>query len=140
MFKRILLAVLSLSLFSLNVCVAQAPDKESAAVAAAEQWLALIDTGKYAESWKESAAYFRNAISQQQWQQSLSAVRAPLGKVISRAVKTKKYLTAVPGAPAGEYVVIHFATSYEKKAAALEMVTPMLDKDGKWRVSGFYIH
>ena len=39
----------------------------------------------------------------------------------------------------GEYVVIQFETSFENKKAAVETVTPMMDKDGIWRVSGYYI-
>ncbi|MGB5422961.1 MAG: DUF4019 domain-containing protein [Desulfobacterales bacterium] len=27
----------------------------------------------------------------------------------------------------------------ENKASAVETITPMLDKDGQWRVSGYYI-
>ncbi len=43
------------------------------------------------------------------------------------------------GAPDGEYVVIQFETSFEHKRSAIETVTPMMDRDGKWRVSGYYI-
>jgi hypothetical protein len=28
---------------------------------------------------------------------------------------------------------------FENKKAAIETVTPMHDKDGKWKVSGYYI-
>ena len=45
----------------------------------------------------------------------------------------------MPGAPDGEYVVIQFETSFENKKHAIETVTPMMDKDGTWRVSGYYI-
>lgn len=48
-------------------------------------------------------------------------------------------MTSLPGAPDGKYVVIQYDTSFENKKAAVETVTPMLDKDGKWRVSGYYI-
>jgi len=41
--------------------------------------------------------------------------------------------------PDGEYVVIQYDSSFEHKQSAVETVTPMLDKDGKWRVSGYYI-
>ena len=34
----------------------------------------------------------------------------------------------------GKYVY-----SFGNKKAAVETITPMLDKDGKWRVSGYYI-
>ncbi len=119
--------------------IAAEPEKEKAAVAAAEKWVALVDGGKYAESWKEAAEYFKNAVKQGQWEQMARAVRHPLGKLVSRKVKTSAYKTALPGAPDGEYVVITFKTSFENKKTAIETVTPMLDKDGKWRVSGYFI-
>lgn len=119
--------------------IAAEPEKEKAAVAAAEKWVALVDGGKYAESWKEAAAYFRNAVRQAQWEQLARAVRQPLGKLVSRKVKATTYKTALPGAPDGEYVIIEFETSFENKKAAIETVTPMLDKDGQWRASGYFI-
>ena len=115
------------------------PEAETAAVAAAESWLSLVDGEKYAESWDEAAEFFKGAIPKEQWRQTMQAVRKPLGKNLSRALKSKSYRTALPGAPDGEYVVIQFKTSFENKKSTVETVTPMLDKDGKWRVSGYYM-
>ena len=115
------------------------PGKEKAAVIAAEKWVSLVDAGKYAESWKEAAGYFKAAVSQEKWEQALQSVRKPLGKIISRKVKTKTYQTTLPGAPDGEYVFIQFETSFQNKEFAIETVTPMMDKDGQWRVSGYFI-
>jgi hypothetical protein len=112
---------------------------EKAAVEAAEAGLKLIDDGKYADSWKESAGFFKKAITQEKWIASLKAVRDPLGKKLSREVLGKKHVTQLPGAPPGEYVIIQFKTSFENKKSAIETYTPMLDKDGKWRMSGYYI-
>lgn len=70
---------------------------------------------------------------------ALHATRDPLGKLVSRKLKSADYKTSLPGAPDGQYVVIQYETSFEHKQSALETVTPMLDKDGKWRVSGYYI-
>ena len=114
-------------------------DKEKAAIAVAEKWLIMVDEGKYAESWKEAAEYFKTAVKQEQWEQLLQAGRKPLGKLVSRKVKSANYKTSLPGAPDGEYVVIQFKTSFENKKTGIETVTPMMDKDGKWRVSGYYI-
>jgi len=86
-----------------------------------------------------AAALFRNAIKPEQWEQSMQAVREPLGKLLSRKVLNKAYKSSLPGAPDGEYVVIQFETSFENKKSAVETVTPMMDKDGIWRVSGYYI-
>jgi hypothetical protein len=126
-------------LLSVGVVAAGDSDKGKAAVAAAEEWLTMVDDGKYVQSWKEAAQYFKNAVKQEQWEQSLQAVRNPLGKLISRQVKSKTYTTSLPGAPDGEYVVIQFKSSFENKKSAIETVTPMMDKDAKWRVSGYYI-
>ena len=114
-------------------------EKEKTAVISAQKWLGLIDVGKYTESWKEAADYFRNSIGQEQWEKSLQAVRKPLGKLVTRKVKTRSFQTSLPGAPDGEYVVIQFETSFEDKKTAIETVTPMLEKNGRWRVAGYYI-
>jgi hypothetical protein len=124
---------------SVITAIAQNSDKEKTAVSAAEKWLSMVDEGKYSESWQEAAEYLRNAINQEQWNQSLRAVRKPLGKVVSRQMQSATYQTSLPGAPDGEYVVIQFHTSFENKKAAIETVTPMMDQDGQWRVSGYYI-
>jgi hypothetical protein len=119
--------------------LAQEPEKEKAAVKAAKEWLSLVDSGNYGKSWKETAQYFRNAVTEAEWEQSLKAHRSPLGKLKSREVKSAVYQTSLPGAPDGGYVVIQFVTSFENKKSAIETVTPMLDKDGSWRVTGYYI-
>jgi hypothetical protein len=126
-------------LLSVGVVDARDAKKEKAAVAAAEKWLTMVDDGKYVESWMEASEYFKNAVEQEQWEQSLQAVRNSLGKLISRKIKSKTYMTSLPGAPDGEYVVIQFESSFESKKSAIETVTPMLDRDAKWRVSGYYI-
>lgn len=115
------------------------PEEEKAAIEAAKSWLALVDSSKYEESWEESATLFQGAVSKDNWVKSLQSVRAPLGNLISREVKSKEYHTTLPGAPEGEYVVIQFNTSFDNKKSAIETVTSMLDKDNEWRVSGYYI-
>jgi hypothetical protein len=138
--KKILAsAVVFLMLVSTTSFASQAADKEKMAVTAAKNWLALVDSGKYSKSWKQAAEYFRTAINPEQWEQSLTAVRKPLGAVISRKLKSATYKTSLPGAPDGEYIVIQFNTSFRNKKAAVETVTPMYERDGVWRVSGYFI-
>jgi hypothetical protein len=112
---------------------------EQLAQQSAERWLALSDSGKYAESWESAAQLFKSAVSKDQWQGMLHAARDPLGKVVSRTLKSASYTKSLPGAPDGQYVVIQYDTSFEHKQSAVETITPMLDKDGQWRVSGYYI-
>ncbi len=112
---------------------------EKNAQSAAEAWLSLVDAGKYSQSWSEAAASFKRAIDAPGWEKALDGVRPALGAMVSRTVKSATYATTLPGAPDGEYVVIVFNTSFEKKASAVETVTPMKDPDGRWRVSGYFI-
>ena len=112
---------------------------EKAAGDSANKWLALVDAGHYATSWDEAAQVFKNAVSKEQWADTLKASRAPLGKMKSRQLKSATYQTSLPGAPDGQYVVIQYESSFEQKTSAVETVTPMMDKDGYWRVSGYFI-
>ena len=102
-------------------------------------WLALIDDGRYGEGWDHAAQYLKSAVDRRQLVAALSAVRKPLGRVISRKLRSKKYMTSLPGVPDGDYVVIHYATSFEKKRSAVETITPVLEPDGTMKVSGYYI-
>ena len=139
MFRRtVCFAVIGLVLGT-TALMADESDREKAAIASAKEWLSIVDEGKYIESWKESSEYFRQAIKQDQWEQAVQAVRKSLGKLVSRKVMSASYRTSLPGAPDGQYVVIKFNTSFENKKSAIETVTPKMDKDGMWRVSGYYI-
>jgi hypothetical protein len=119
--------------------IAQNASKEKAAVTSAETWLGLIDKGEYAESWKETASYFRDNVSEQKWDQAMQGTRKPLGKMISRKLKTSAYKTSLPGAPDGEYVIMQFDTSFANKKSAVETVTDVLGKDGQWKAVGYFI-
>lgn len=139
MIRKILCFVVIGIFLGVTAVVADSSGREKAAIASAEKWLKLVDQGKYIESWKESADYFKLAVSQEQWAQAMKSGREPLGKLISRKVANALYTTSLPGAPDGQYVVIQFNTSFENKKSGIETVTPMVDKDGRWRVSGYYI-
>jgi hypothetical protein len=125
----------------LLVPAAYADEKEEVAKArrAAAAWLALTDGGKYSESWDAAAALFKAAITKPDWEKALKSARSPLGALKSRKLKSATFARTLPGAPDGEYVVIQFDAQFVNKAAAIETVTPMREKDGSWRVSGYYI-
>lgn len=131
--------VLGLLVLLSTGAAAQESGDVAAAVGAAQAWLAKVDAGAYAESWVDAAMYFKGAVTREQWERSLQAVRAPLGNRLSRQVQSKTYKRELPGAPDGEYVVIQFQTAFENKRSAIEVVTPMKDADGAWRVSGYFI-
>lgn len=112
---------------------------ENDALKAAEQWLSIIDASSYGESWKNTAALFQKEVSQEMFVNQLGTVRKPLGEFLSLKLGGAKYTPPLPGAPDGEYVVLQFETSFANKKTAIETVTPMLEKDGQWKVSGYYV-
>ena len=112
---------------------------EVAAESAAAAWLEVVDIGQYQESWHQTADFFKNAVPQEKWMQSMQDLRNPLGRNLSRDPKSTRYSTTLHGAPDGEYVVIKLESTFENKAAAQEMITLMLETDGQWRVAGYYL-
>ena len=109
------------------------------AQSAATTWLALTDAAKYGPSWDEASSLFKASITKANWETALKGARAPLGTLKARKLKAATFTRTAPGAPDGEHVVIQFDTQFENKAAAVETVPPMREKDGSWRVSGYFI-
>ena len=125
------------ALFAATARAADTP--EDLAQRAAESWLKLTDAGDGGASWEQAAKAFKGAVTKEQWTAAIAAVLPPLGKVVSRTVKSRQYAEKLPGAPDGKYVIIQYDTVFENRASAVETVTPMLDPDGIWRVAGYFI-
>ena len=127
-------------LFGLNLSPALADSAaEKAASAAATIWLGQIDSANYADSWKNASAYFRGAMAEKNWIDALNGSRKPVGKLLLRKLNNAKSAKSVPGAPDGNYVVMQFDTNFSNKKGAVETVTFMREKDGKWKAAGYYI-
>jgi hypothetical protein len=124
--------------FTAIVCAQDAEHIEEAQNSAS-QWLSLIDNGQYPESWDHAAELFRSSIAKSEWEKIILSVRETFGPVRHRELKASTYTKMLPGAPDGEYVVLQFDTRFENKSHAIETVTPMRERDGSWKVSGYYI-
>ena len=116
---------------------AQDPESVADAQEAAERWLAQLDAGNYAGTWRDAAGTLRKSVAQAQFEGALRQARTPLGSASDRALKSATYYTTLPGAPDGQYVVIQYTTRFANKEQAVETVTPMREPDGSWRVSGY---
>lgn len=99
----------------------------------------LVDTAKFSESWTAAAGAFQKIVPQDRWTKAIAAVRTPMGKLVTRKLKSAQLTHTMPGAPDGDYVILQFDTEFEHKKAAIETVTPLKDADGAWKVSGYYI-
>lgn len=126
-------------IFAGSVALAFGDEQTDQAVAAARTWLGLVDARQYKESWVEAAPLFKEKVKEEDWVKMVSSVRGPSGDVKSRELIGAQYTSSLPGAPAGEYVVMQFKTAFQNKPEAVETVTPMKDDKGVWRVSGYFI-
>lgn len=109
------------------------------AIQAANAWLALIDGQRYGESWEQSSQLFQDATPRLKWETTAQSVRGPLGAVQGRKMHSATYTRTLPGAPPGEYVVIRYETHFANRPFSTETVTPSREKDGTWKVSGYFI-
>lgn len=139
--KRITLLLLIVGVVWAAVpALAEPPEsREEAARKAAESWLGLVDAGQYGESWDSAASFFKSKVPRETWEKMAGSVRGDLGEFQSREFLAMQYTKELPGAPDGDYVVVQFRAAYAKKKSAIETVTPMLDSDGRWRVSGYFV-
>ena len=110
-----------------------------AAREAAKSWLGVVDSGWYAESWSQASSSFRSQITADRWKDAVRAARTPLGKLLLREFKSAEYTRTLPGVRDGEYVVILYDGSFRNKKEALETVVTMKEKDGSWKVAGYFI-
>ena len=105
---------------------------------AAREWLALIDAGKYSQSWAEAGPMFKSVVTADSWTAQAEPVRAPLGKVVDRQLSSVKSSTTLPGMPEGNYRMIVFNTDFATAGKASETVV-MNKERGQWGVIGYFI-
>jgi hypothetical protein len=113
--------------------------EEQAARGRARAWLALVDQGQYTASWDAAAPLFQSSTTKEQWQGAAQGARTPLGGLSKRELRAVENKKSLPGAPAGEYMVVHFDSAFAKKAPAREVVTLILTPDDSWKVVGYFV-
>tara|TARA_R110000868_G_scaffold136672_2_gene349721 strand:+ start:779 stop:1561 length:783 start_codon:yes stop_codon:yes gene_type:complete len=107
---------------------------QSEVVDIARQWLALVDEGRWDESYRGFGTAFQKLNSVQVWAEASQQARVPLGAMITREFVSQQNL---PAPPAG-YEVVKFRTRFANKTDAIETVS--LDREGgQWRVVGVTI-
>jgi hypothetical protein len=106
--------------------------------ASAKAWVALVDQGRYGESWTASGAIFRSHITKADWAKMVAQVRGPLGAVVSRTFVGDEPTNSLPGVPDGSYDQVHFSTVFTHKQSSIETVV-LTHEPGGWRVDGYFI-
>jgi hypothetical protein len=112
---------------------------DSLARHAVESWLVLTDSSKYGESYEQAAQQMKALISKDDWIDVLETTRAPLGMVLSRKLKGVKHSKTLKAAPGHEGVTLEYESSFEKNELVSEYLNAILQKDGTWQVTGYFI-
>lgn len=107
---------------------------EAATERSARDWLAIVDAGRWEESWRATAEAFRSLNTATAWADASVEARTPLGEVRSREAIAHE---SVPAPPHG-YALVRFRTSFANRAQAVETVT-LSREDEAWKVVGYYI-
>ncbi len=111
-----------------------APVAQSDVAKAAQEWLALVDAGKWRESWAATAPSFQSLNTVEVWQSVSESARVPLGRVVSRTFGSEE---SIPAPPRG-YRLVRFRTQFANKPAATETLS--LSREGEsWKVAGYII-
>lgn len=110
------------------------PVAESGAASAARQWLALVDSAKWPESWARTTKSFQSLNTVEAWRSASEGARVPLGRVLSRTLTGDE---GIPAPPNG-YQLVRFRTDFANKAGAVETLS-LAREDGQWRIVGYYI-
>ncbi len=136
--RAVLRALAALTLVGALPAAAQDP-MTSAAQKAARDWLALVDANDAAGSWKAAGERYRKALTEEAWAKALAEARAPLGAVQQRTMLETTFQDHLDEGPKGDFAMVLFRTSYEKRADGRESVTLEREADGAWHVIGYYI-
>ena len=105
----------------------------------ASEWLVLVDAFQWDESFAAAGRSFRDPNTIAMWRDASQTARVPLGKVLAREVQTIEMVEASQNAGrAQDQVIVRFATQFENKAEATEVVT-LEQEHGEWKVIGYYI-
>ncbi|OYW91781.1 MAG: hypothetical protein B7Z13_11730 [Caulobacterales bacterium 32-67-6] len=101
-------------------------------------WVALLDQGLWDESWRSAGALFKAQLTSDAWVSSVRPVREGVGPVVSRVQKSATRTTTLSGAPAGDYEVIQYQTSFGNAPGAVETVA-LMREGSTWKVIGYFI-
>jgi RNA polymerase sigma-70 factor (ECF subfamily) len=113
--------------------------KKRNAIKAARDWLALLDSAKFADTWQTADEYFKKRVAKSRWVAQMPQLAEKIGKMESRKIRSVLFKDNLPDLPGRAAFILRFSTRYERKPFTLETVVPILGADGVWRVSGYYI-
>jgi hypothetical protein len=112
--------------------------EEQAAERQALGFLGYLDNGRFADSYAYTGMLIRSQLDREVFASQVEKARTGTGALQARELIDAGYSTTVPGAPEGQYVVLHYRSSFANRPDTVETLTLAMAK-GYWRVDGWYI-
>ncbi|MGH7551238.1 MAG: DUF4019 domain-containing protein [Gemmatimonadota bacterium] len=109
------------------------------AMPAAKEWLALLDSDQYAQSWQEATPRFQEALPMEEWEQRAAEARDPLEPFGARTLVSIQFATLAPDLGPGRYVVLQYLTPVGEGRSAIETVSLERQPEGDWRIAGYFV-
>ena len=106
---------------------------------AALKWLALVDAGKFEQTWIEAAGVFQKAQTKADWVKGLSGARPTMGKIETRTFLNYETRTVLPNLPPGKYITVRFSSVFEKHKMGAESVTLAKDGTRGFRMMSYFL-
>lgn len=96
-------------------------------------WLKILDEGKYKETWERAGSQLQNGIAIDKWQKSFEANFNINGSMTERKLHSANPRKIVNGIE-GEYQLMIFDSSYERKSKVTEIVYTKIVDGCNWKV------
>ena len=116
------------------------------ALNAAERWLVPVDAQRYNDAWAMAAESFKAKVPRDKFREGIAGIRKDFGKNVKRSGEKMAFRGDVPAPDQadqqpkpGAEVAILFDSTFAGNKQAQEELTMVLEKDGIWRVAGYYI-
>jgi hypothetical protein len=123
-----LAALLAASLLPAPALAASSPQE------AAQQWLALLDAGRFDAGCEQASALFREG-HKGECETALKQTRAMVGSFSKRVLQSASPMPSNQPIPPGEFAEVRFLSEFGGKEVE-EIVRPAYE-DGTWRVVGY---
>jgi hypothetical protein len=134
-------AIVLLALFvTMAGCHSSHESEIEQGVAVANQWLEFVDAGKYDEALAISDREIMLSFGgRRRFIRDFFEIKTLFGKEFSRSLKDKAYEKDPEDAAPGEYVRIHYDSSWKLAPKATELMLIKKQDDGTWKVHKYVI-
>jgi hypothetical protein len=107
---------------------------------AGDDFLKLLDTKKYAESWDVASDLLKQSVSRSEWTTRMVKTRDTLGEVASRKLKSAQADKDPKNSPPGDYLLLTYETVFASQGAPHTETLPLIKgPDGRWHAVDYFV-